>query len=751
MLASQKKVSDTFFRRTDTSPGKMVSDTHFGEVVSGADFGKMVSDTNLWTTVAGTVAALALLVAPLPAAAQRADALEEIVVTAEFREAQALELPRSVSVLDAGQLESARLQHFEEITLLVPNLNWSGEGSRARYFQLRGIGELEQYEGAPNPSVGFLIDDIDFSSIGAVATLFDVEQVEVLRGPQGTRYGANALGGLVYVRSASPPDTPSANFELTRGNDDTLAVGAAVGGPLGESAGYRVSLHRYESNGFRDNVYLGRDDTYGRDELSARAKLRFEPGERVSIETTALWLDMDNGYDAWTIDNGFDVHSDRPGRDAQRSRAASVRVDAELERFDVVSITGLNSTDATFSFDADWGNPELWAPVVYDFFSRNERERRMLNQEVRLLSKPGAIAGGRGDWLVGVYALELDETNDRLDEGVLDDGVFEPFVLEQPSATDYDASSLALFGQLDLALTRRLQLVAGMRWERRKAEYADTYGNFFSPRDRMLGGELALSWRFDDGWTTYVRLARGYKAGGFNVSFAGVDFDEVDGVTPEQIEFDAEALLSLEAGVKGEWLDGRLRADVGVFESRRDDQQIKIPLQLRLGDPSSFLFLTENAEEGRHRGIEASIDWLPSERLRLFGRLGFLDTEIVEFSVFPSLEGREQAHAPRRSYTVGAEYRGGSGWFGRIEIGGRDRFYFDYSHDQKSDDYTLVNLKLGREIGRLGIELWARNLLDEEYAVRGFFFGNEPPDFPDRLYVRLGDPRHVGVTLKYGL
>jgi len=711
--------------------------------VPGTNFGKSVPGTNFALCVAA-------LLAPLPALAQRADALEEIVVTADFREIDAQALPRSVSVLDAAELESTRLQHFEEITLLVPNLNWSGEGSRARYFQMRGIGELEQYEGAPNPSVGFLIDDIDFSSIGAVATLFDVERVEVLRGPQGTRYGANALGGLVYVRSMSPPERPSADFELTSGSDDTVALGAAVGGPLGDSSGYRVSVHRYQSNGFRDNVYLGRDDTYGRDELAARAKLRFEPGDRVSIETTALYLDMDNGYDAWTIDNGYDVHSDRPGRDAQRSVAASVRVDAELERFDVVGIAGLSSTDATFSFDADWGNPELWAPVVYDFFSRNERERRALNQELRLLSKPGAIAGGRGEWLVGIYALELDETNDRLDEGVLDDGVFEPFVLEQPAATDYDASSVAVFGQVDIALTETVELTTGVRWERRTADYVDTYGNFFSPEDRMLGGELALAWRFSDGWTVYGRLARGYKAGGFNVSFAGVDFDEVDGVTPEQIEFGAESLLSLEAGVKGSWLDGRLRADVGLFESRRDDQQIKIPLQLRLGDPSSFLFLTENAEEGRDRGVEASVDWLPTERVRLFGRLGLLDTKIVDFSVYPALEGREQAHAPRYSYTLGAEYRDDR-WFGRVELGGRDGFFFDYSHDQRSTSYTLVNVKAGRQFGRLGVELWARNLFDEDYAVRGFFFGNEPPDFPDKLYVRLGDPRHVGVTFKYAL
>src|SRR5690606_38103930 len=129
--------------------------------------------------------------AALPAAflhAQPARDLEEIVVTADFREQRVLDVPLTVSVLDADALD--------ELAVQVPNLTYSGEGSRARYLQLRGVGELESYQGAPNPSIGFLIDDVDFSGIGAVGTLFDIERVEVLRGPQGTRYGANALGGL---------------------------------------------------------------------------------------------------------------------------------------------------------------------------------------------------------------------------------------------------------------------------------------------------------------------------------------------------------------------------------------------------------------------------------------------------------------------------------------------------------------------------------------------------------------------------
>ncbi len=367
-----------------------------------------------------TVAA-AISAAAWAAATSAQTQLEEIIVTANFREQSVADLPASVSVLDEHDLDVRSVQHLEELVQQVPNLNWSGEGSRARYFQLRGIGELEQYEGAPNPSVGFIVDDIDFSGLGSIATLFDIERVEVLRGPQGTRYGANALGGLIYMRSMEPTQAFAADVEATAGNDGTLALGAALGGPIDDSLRYRASLHQYQSDGFRHNAYLDRDDTYGRDELSARGKLTWEPSDKIDVDFAGLYIDVDNGYDAWAIDNAFTTYSDKPGKDAQRSIAGSIRVLAELPAFDLVSISGAAQTDATFSFDADWGNAAYWSPFVYDYVTSNERDRRTYNQEVRLLSKPGAIVGGRGDWLVGVYALDLNETNDRLDVGVDDD------------------------------------------------------------------------------------------------------------------------------------------------------------------------------------------------------------------------------------------------------------------------------------------------------------------------------------------
>jgi len=669
---------------------------------------------------------------------------DEIVVTADFRQQSVEQLPTSVSVLDAAQLQATGVQHFEEVIREVPNLNLSGEGSRARYFQLRGVGELEQYEGSPNPSLGFIVDDIDFSGLGSIGTLFDIERVEVLRGPQGTRYGANALGGLIYMRSMPPTDSQEWRFEATTGGDDARALGAAVGGPINDKLAYRASVQKYESNGFRENVFLHRDDTYGRDELGAHGKLRWRPGDATTVDFAGLYVDVDNGYDAWAVDNGWRTYSDKPGRDAQRSVAGSVRVQTELTNLELVSITGVADTDAVFSFDADWGNAAYWAPFVYDWITTNDRERRTYSEEIRLLSKPGAIANGRGDWLVGVYALDLSESNDHLDYGDTEGSIF-----DNPVVSDYGATNLAVFGQVRIALNDRLELTAGLRTEQRDADYVDSAGNRFAPSDGMQGGELALAWRLASGRSTYLRLARGYKGGGFNVSLAGADFGTIDNFSPAEIQFGPESLTSLEGGWRVASADDRLRADVGLFYARREHQQIKIPVQLTLGDPSSFLLVTENAERGEHHGLEATIDWRAAERVSVSAAVGLLHTEIQKFARFPELEGRAQAHAPDYTFSVGAEYRAPSGWWGRADLSGMDGFFYDYGYDVESPSYGLLNLAAGRDFGPWSVKIWGRNVRDQEYFVRGFFFGNRPPDFNAELYTRLGDPRQYGVTVRY--
>jgi iron complex outermembrane receptor protein len=672
----------------------------------------------------------------------QAQEIEEIVVTADFRERAASEIPASVSVLDASQVEQLSIQHFEELVNVVPNLNWSGDGHRARYLQIRGVGELEQYQGAPNPSVGFLIDDIDFSGIGTIATTFDIDRIEVLRGPQGTRYGANALAGLVYVQSAQPTAERDGRLQLTAGSDDTLAGGIALGGPLaaGESLLYRVSAQHYSSNGFRDNPYLGREDTNGRDETTFRGRLRWLPSDTLSVDLAMLYADVDDGYDAFAIDNSLTMLSDKPGKDAQQSFGASLRIEwAAATWADFTSITAAADSDIEFSFDADWGNDDSWTPVTYDYVSLSDRKRKTLSQEFRLAStEDGRVLGGTTDWLVGVYVLDLEDELLTVNRGEYFDPGFDfADSLDDTFGSIYEATNAAVFGQIDAPLGAATRLSVGMRVERRTTDYSDTAGLQAGPSETMTGGDITLSHDHSGDLTSYVSLSRGYKAGGFNL-----------GIVPEdRREFDAETMWNLEAGIKSSLLDGAAMLNVSAFYSRREDQQVRASFQLIPGDPASFVFFTDNAAEGRTIGLEAEFRWSISEALELYANVGLLDAEFEEF-VTPQvdLSGRAQAHAPDYTVAAGASYRHPRGFFARLDVSARDAFYFDVSHDQKSEPYELANARLGYDAGSWSVQLWARNLFDRYYAVRGFYFGNEPPNFPDTLYTRAGDPRQFGVT-----
>jgi outer membrane receptor protein involved in Fe transport len=686
--------------------------------------------------------------------ATAAEILEEIIVTADFRGRSASELPGAITLLDSEAIEQAAVQHFEELVLNIPNFNWSGDGNRARYFQIRGVGELEQYEGAPNPSVGFLIDDIDFSGIGSIATLFDVQQIEVLRGPQGTRYGANALAGLVYVQSAEPTDDWSGNIRLGVADDETFSGGVAIGGPISSSGAtsFRVSAHHYQGNGFRHNAFLGREDTNGREETTIRGKLLWEPHNDWTVKLTAMYTEIDDGYDAFAVDNSFTVLSDRPGRDAQQSIGSSLKAEWDgSDRFSLTSITAFAESDIDFSFDADWGNPDAWAPFIYDFISINDRERSTLSQEFRLASgDTGRLFNDSTDWLAGVYLMKLTDDLNTINQGSYFDPFFDfAFDLDESFMSDYEATNVAVFGQLDfdvgdagrisagIRLEDRSTDYVGIRLEDRSTDYADSAGMSLSPGETMAGGELTYSHGFSDALTGFVSLSKGYKAGGFNLG----------PVPDDRLLFEQESLWNLEAGIKSYWLDNTLNFNGSVFYSKRRDQQVRTSFQLVPNDPASFVFFTDNAAKGRTVGIEADFRWQVSDAWQIYANLGLLKAEFEDFSTPQvNLSGRRQAHAPAYTAALGGVYRHPGGFFARLDYLARDEFYFDVSHDQQSMATEIVNARLGYDTEGWSAQIWARNLFDEHYPVRGFYFGNEPPDFPDTLYLRFGDPRQIGIT-----
>jgi len=706
---------------------------------------RLRADSICCETIPKLAAGLLLASGALAEAAETADPasrpLEEIVVTASLRPTASASLPLSVTVLDASAVRSAGLQHFGDVAGMVPNLNWSGGTSRPRYFQLRGIGELEQYQGAPNPSVGLLIDDIDFSGVGMPATTFDVDQIEVLRGPQGTRYGANALAGLIKIKTNDPRVEPELATEFVAGGDGLLGAGLVAGGALGsrgEQSGdaWRVAAQHARSDGFRRNTYLGRDDTNERDETTLRGKLRLGLAGDWTADVSTMYVSLDNGFDAFSPDNRLRTLTDQPGRDAQRSVGASLKLDGDLGRATLVSTTSYANSDIVYSFDGDWGNEPYWGIYApYQYFSHYGRQRGTLGQDLRLTSTATAHGEGIG-WLAGVYALRMDEDNLQRD-------YFETSLVNPPLKSTYEAANVAAYGEVEWRVAGGVTATGGLRVESHSADYHDSDGADLSPTNTMVGGHLSVTGELESASTWYATLSRGYKAGGFNIG---------EFIPPDLLEFDPEYLWNLESGLHMRNAARTLQADVAVFYMWREDQQVASSYQLDPGDPLSYVFFTDNAARGRNYGLEASLSWSVRPSLLVGATLGLLESEYLDYQYGDrNLDGREQASAPPYQYSLSAEWTSPQGWMARADVRGCASFYFDTSNDQRSNAYTLVNLKAGYESGRWSVYAWGRNVFDEKYAVRGFYFGLEPPDFADKLYIQRGDPRLAGVTFTWSM
>lgn len=205
-----------------------------------------------------TSAALLALLTPLATHAADAVNLGTQTVTADFRNTDVQQLPEAVTVVDSEQIEARSAEHLEQILSFAPNVNFSSGSSRGRYYQIRGIGERSQFIDPVNPSVGLLIDGIDMTGLGTAATLFDVQQVEILRGPQGTRFGANALAGMINITTAAPTTETEGYVRGKLGNYNSYGLGGAISGSLSNNLQGRIAVQGFQSDGYMDNSFLNR-------------------------------------------------------------------------------------------------------------------------------------------------------------------------------------------------------------------------------------------------------------------------------------------------------------------------------------------------------------------------------------------------------------------------------------------------------------------------------------------------------------
>jgi len=657
--------------------------------------------------------------------------LEEIIVNADYRQSKANDIFSSVTVLDANLIRKKNAQHLEDILFNAPNVNLSSGASRARFYQIRGIGERGQFSEPLNSSVGVIIDGVDFSGIGNAALLYDVEQVEILLGPQGTRYGSNALAGLINLQSKAPTNETSYGLQLENANFDSSGLAGYLSGSISNQLRYRLSAQNLKSDGFNTNQFLSKK-TNQRDEGIVRGKLDWTPSDYVQLGITASTINIDNGYDSFSLDNVRDTISDQPGIDRQQADILSTKLSlTQFAKFKVEALLGYADSKTEYGYDEDWVF-NGFHPWEYSSSDQYFRDRETTSAELRFVSSDsGLIFSNTTDWVFGIYSLQQEVDLKRIYT-----------FLSTDFSSRYDIKRFAVYGEINSDLNNNWGLSLGFRGENFDAAYFDSNAINFTPDEILYGGKLALTYRTSTNSLIYASISRGYKTGGFNT----------DGSLDSDLrEFNAEELINYEFGFKGSLYNDQLKTQLALFFMDRDDVQIASSVVRSRADGSSeFIDYVGNAAAGSNYGLEASAKFQAANNIMFHGSLGLLKTEYKEFvnSAGDNLGGRQQAHAPNYQYTLGVDIRISSALELDVNIQGKDSFYFSDSHSIRSKDYNLVNASLSYSWNEWKLTLWGRNLSDKDYSVRGFFFGNDPRDnYTAKGYTQLGEPIRYGLTL----
>lgn len=691
-----------------------------------------------------TATLLPLLAAPIYANADDTE-LEKIIVTGDFQQESIQTLSASASLFSENEMNQRGATYLDEMLASAANVNFAAGASRGRYIQIRGVGLRSQFVDPINPSVGLVIDGINYSGLGGSSLLFDIDQVEIYRGPQGTRFGADGMAGMIQMQSASATSDPSLKLHLGAGTYNSHEAGLAASTGLTDDTSARVSYFRRKSDGYVDNLYLDKP-TQDQDEQVARFKLNSQLTAHLNSELNLHYIDINNGYDAFTLDNSRNSLADQPGEDNQQSYAIGLNnTYTGFDAFDVSLNLSAIDTELFYSFDEDWvcndtNKPQLCAAGLHpdgysstDIYSR-DRDDQALDLQ---------FTGKAGNWVAGIYYQNRDVDLER-----------QYTWLANPFASTYETNNIAAYGQLATAIGPKTTLITGLRVEQYQGDYTDSNGFIEETDDIMLGGKIALEYQVIDRTMIYTSITRGYKAGGINSEALAKAKDEGLSLDADffkqHTSFDPEYLWSGEFGVKGSSLDDKFTLRLAAFYMHRDNIQLK---SWQVSD-QQFTGYVANASSGSNYGLEIEGSYLLTDNLLISGSAGYLDTKINDFVTKSGLnqDGREQAQAPKYQYAFSARYNVTDELYAMLGIEGKDDYYFSDSHNAQAPNTNLVNASLGYEAENWAVRAWARNVFDETVPTRGFEFGNNPLDgYTSQTYIQLGEPRVAGVTFTLNL
>ena len=717
---------------------------------------------------------LALVSAGGAAVAQDTDApgtqvrsgVETIVVTARKREESIQETPISVTAFTEGMIQRAGITDVADVAIRTPGLAYGNYGDeKLSPTSLRGVIGGSGSAGADG-AVGFYLDEVFLGQgVGATIDLFDMERIEVLRGPQGTLFGRNTIGGLIHYTTARPTEVFEAYLEAEMGDYDLRRIGGGVSGPLaGDTVTGRFAFVRNQRAGTAYNLVLD-EEVNSEDSWSARGQIQFDLGDVTEWRLSADYREVDQDSlvfetlsynDATTFAAVLDLYG--LPRNADPFDRNVYADDITYERSEA---WGVASHFSTMIGDVEFVN--ITAYRTHDYANRTDTDRSALEwaydgdpEEVSRLSSEFRLSWSTGDfdWIGGLYYYEQDTTN----LSFIELGVDLMTLLGAPSLAgiqagsnaEMETTSIALFGAGTWNVSDRLDFTLGGRYtaEEKSIDYSQ------SDPVGLLGGDFAISaeddwaeftpsanvrYRFTPDIMGYATVSRGFKSGGFNDALGDAN----------GISFDPETLWNYEAGLKTTLFDGLVQANVTAFYMDWSDIQIS-------GDnPATPVFdpIIVNAGAAHSQGVEFELMAVPTDNLTLGFNAALLEAEFDEGSLPTGTPLADIPRAPDYTANLNAEYRapltGETDWFvgGEVLMRGESYLTVDNQEDGHVDAYALVNLNVGLEAsdGRWRLNLWGRNIFDEEVKERLFDLSGQ--DVVGQKFIVLNDPATVGVSL----
>ncbi len=697
-----------------------------------------------------------------PAQAQNAtpvsEEVEEVLVTARRRSETFKDVPMTVNVFTSETIEAAGIDRPADFIARVPNMTLvETQNAGNAFVVIRGISQARNSE----PSVAVLVDGVlETNPAEFNQELFDIEQIEVLKGPQGAVYGRNAIGGAIIIQTKAPGDEFEGRVKLGYGNENSMRAQAGISGPLGDTFGYRASVSYYDTDGFLPSTFLGgmADPV---ESLSARLRLDFEPSETFSGDVRLSYENLDtrgfyfviprdveaNPFATFTTPpNANDVTSpiqvDQTGIDERDLLTGALRLNFDLGGGTLTSVSAYNSTEEIITGDAyDFrpaANSIFNVLLGFDLNQSQFLDLESWSQEIRFSSSDE----GKVRWILGGYFVHTDRfisTGNMVDDGT---GVFpvyhEPRLTgNNPSATfladTQDNDAWAVFGDVVLELDEQFELDVAVRYDVDKRENTTETPTAFLPDPSASTGEVRsetfsetqpkLTFRYkpNEDMTFYGGWSRGFRSGGFNQTGVGAVAD-ASGIAGVNDIFEAEVADTWEVGFKGQFLDRRLNIGVSVFDTESTNGYF-------------FVFLAANSTQNLgnldadYQGAELEISGQVTDNLELFASAGWTDSEITDMED-PSVIGNQAPLVSEVTYNLGAQWRQPLGdslaLALRADYRHVGRTWWEPYNVTSRDPIDVVDLRLGLEGEKWAVTAWSQNLTDEEYNAEfspgGFLF-----------------------------